>query len=319
MKDLIMLKPHFTHNIWGGTKLKTDFGYDKYNIEGNDIGECWGISGHPDGESTLIDSEYGEITLSKLWNDNPEVFGRDITSSQKEFPLLVKILDAKDDLSIQVHPDDEYARANENGSLGKMECWYILDCEENSTLVVGHNAKDKADLEDMIRNSRWTDFISEIPVKKGDFIQINPGTVHAIKGGIVLLETQQSSNITYRVYDYDRLQNGKPRELHIEKSIDVITAPAEEPSKCVKVTAGDALNEASLLYKCKYYSVYHMKADGTTTVNVNKNAPYMLLTVVNGEGTINGTPVVKGDHMIVTANAAGLSIGGAIEIIYSHE
>ena len=112
------------------------------------------------------------------------------------FPLLVKIIDAKDDLSIQVHPDDAYAKAHENGSLGKTECWFILDCKENATLVVGHNAKTKEELEQMIHEGRWKEFIREIPIKPGDFIQIDPGTVHAIKGGTLLLETQQSSDIS---------------------------------------------------------------------------------------------------------------------------
>lgn len=111
------------------------------------------------------------------------------------------------DLSIQVHPDDAYAGEHENGSLGKTECWYVLDCEPGTEIVIGHNAKDKAEVEKMIRNHEWSDFIRKVPVHKGDFFQINPGCVHAIKGGTLILETQQSSDITYRVYDYDRLQN----------------------------------------------------------------------------------------------------------------
>ena len=141
-------------------------------------------------------------------------------------------------------------------SLGKTECWYILDCEADSTLVIGHKAKDKEELTAMIKEGRWGEFIRELPVKKGDFIQIDPGTVHAIKGGIMLLETQQNSDITYRVYDYDRLTDGKPRQLHVEQSIDVITVPAKPAAECVKAAADLPKDQKNLLISCPYYKVW---------------------------------------------------------------
>ena len=149
---------------------------------------------------------------------------------------------------------DAYAGEHENGSLGKTECWYVLDCEPGTEIVIGHNAKDKAEVEKMIRNHEWSDFIRKVPVHKGDFFQINPGCVHAIKGGTLILETQQSSDITYRVYDYDRLQNGKPRQLHVEQSIDVIEAP-------FKTADIDTFTEEipgavhTHFVTCKFYSV----------------------------------------------------------------
>ena len=206
-KEILFLNPVFTHNIWGGTKLREEYGYD---VEGDDIGECWGVAAHENGNCTVKNGEFAGQTLADLWDSHRELFGG---IDGVRFPLLIKIIDAKDDLSIQVHPDDAYAAEHENGSFGKMECWYILDCKEDSTLVIGHNARTKEELCDMIEGKKWKEFIREIPVKKGDFIQIDPGTVHAIKGGITLLETQQNSDITYRVYDYDRLSNGKPRDL----------------------------------------------------------------------------------------------------------
>ena len=197
-KQILFMEPVFTHNIWGGTKLREEYGY---SIEGDDIGECWGIAAHPNGTCTIADGAYKGKKLSDLWEEHRELFGN---TQGKVFPLLIKIIDAKADLSIQVHPDDTYAAEHEKGSLGKMECWYILDCEPDSKLVIGHNAKTHEELEDMVHNGRWSELIREVPVKKGDFIQIDPGTVHAIKGGITILETQQNSDITYRVYDYDR-------------------------------------------------------------------------------------------------------------------
>ena len=199
-EGFIFLKPVFKEMIWGGNRLATEFGYD---IPGDDTGECWGISAHPNGDCTVMNGEYAGMKLSKLWNEHPELFGKE--KAEGVFPLLTKIIDAKADLSIQVHPSDDYAKVHENGSLGKTECWYILDCPEGATLVVGHNAKDKEECAKMIHEGRWSEFIREVPIRKGDFVSIVPGTVHAIKAGVMLLETQQNSDITYRVYDYDRL------------------------------------------------------------------------------------------------------------------
>jgi len=126
----------------------------------------------------LLSLNLSVIHFYLYWEKHPELFGN---TGMDRFPLLVKIIDAKDDLSIQVHPDDAYAKVHENGSLGKTECWFILDCKENATLVAGHNAKTKEELERMIHEGRWKEFIREIPIKPGDFIQIDPGTVHAIK------------------------------------------------------------------------------------------------------------------------------------------
>lgn len=136
-KEILFLDPVFTHNIWGGTRLREDFGYD---IEGDDIGECWGVAAHQNGDDTIREGKFKGKKLSELWKEEPELFGNvDID----RFPLLIKIIDAKADLSIQVHPNDEYAKVHENGSFGKTECWYIIDCPENASLVIGHNAKKK--------------------------------------------------------------------------------------------------------------------------------------------------------------------------------
>ena len=206
-KELLFLEPVCTHNIWGGKKLREEFGYA---VEGDDLGECWGISAHPEGDGMIRKGSYQGKTLSQMWAEHPELFGN---LPYDRYPLLTKIIDAQDDLSIQVHPDDAYAQKNENGSLGKTECWYIMDCKEDATLVVGHNAKTKDELDDMVAQGRWQELIREVPIRKGDFIQIDPGTVHAIKADTLILETQQNSAITYRLYDYGRLQNGKPRQL----------------------------------------------------------------------------------------------------------
>ena len=167
----------------------------------------------------------------------------------------------------------------------------------------------------MINNKRWNDFIREIPVKKGDFIQIDPGTVHAIKGGILILETQQNSDITYRVYDYDRLSNGKPRELHIQKSIDVITVPAKSVEDSVVSAVGLPKNQLNELYSCSYYKVFKLDVDGTTSFE--QNYPFLIVSVLEGDGLLNGQVVKKGDHFILPAGFGKVDIQGKLEIVAS--
>ena len=309
-EQLIFFNPVFTHNIWGGSRLHDEFGYP---VEGTDIGECWGISAHPSGEGCVRDGKYAGKKLSALWEEHPELFGN---VDYDRFPLLVKIIDAREDLSIQVHPDDAYAGQHENGSLGKTECWYVLDCPEGASLVIGHNAKTREELSDMIHQGRWQEFIREVPVKKGDFIQIDPGTVHAIKGGLLILETQQSSDITYRVYDYDRLSDGKPRQLHIRQSIDVITVPAKSPQDSVKSAADLPENHIPELYRCSCYRVAKVTVSGAMGFVVD--APFMLATVVAGEGIFNGRAVKKGDHFLIPNEVRQAELSGRMELILSN-
>ena len=291
--------------IWGGNKMRDAFGYD---IPADNTGECWAISAHPNGDCECLNGEYKGMTLSKLWETRPELFG---SFKSDRFPLLLKVIDAKTDLSIQVHPDDEYARKNENGSLGKTECWYILDCEPGSKLVVGHNAKTREELCSMIDNKQFKELIREVPIKKGDFVQIYPGTVHAIKGGVMILETQQNSDITYRVYDYDRLQNGKPRQLHLEASKAVITVPAADGAV---VSTSDTMPVERLI-SCDYYTLLKLNVNGC--VSLNEPAPFRLVSCIEGEGEIDGIALKKGDHFIVPADYGELSFKGKMTLITS--
>lgn len=308
-KDIMFLKPVFKHTIWGGSKLREDFGYP---VEGEDIGECWGISAHPYGDDEIKNGDFAGKKLSEVWEKHPEIFGN---PKEECFPLLTKIIDAQDDLSIQVHPDDAYAKVNECGSLGKMECWYVLDCPEDATLIIGHNAKKKDEMVSMVEQGDWKHFLREIPVKKGDFIQINPGTLHAIKGGFVILETQQSSDVTYRVYDYDRLSDGKKRPLHIKQSMDVTTVPAEPLEEMIRSTIGLPVNEWNLLYSCKYYDVFKLEVNGKMVSE--QKYPFLLMSVVDGSGGVNGLEVKKGDHFIIPDGLGMIELDGDMVIIAS--
>ena len=320
---MIRLSPCFKEMVWGGDKLKTVFGYE---IPGNDTGECWAIAAHPHGDCTVAGGPYDGRTLSELWKNEPQLFGRTPVDegSSDIFPLLTKIIDAKQDLSVQVHPDDEYAGIHENGAKGTTECWYVLDCDPGTTIIIGHNARTRKELAELVNTGRWGEFLREIPIKKGDFFQIFPGTLHAIKAGTMILETQQNSDITYRVYDYDRLQNGRLRELHIKQSLDVIKVPFDEKAGYEK---GEALlggpNES--LVKCDHYQVWHLRCGGNSTYH-NNGSSYMLCSVTEGEGSVrvlNGTEtgnqvsVGKGDHFILTNGFTGFILTGNIEMICS--
>ncbi|MBP5471959.1 MAG: class I mannose-6-phosphate isomerase [Lachnospiraceae bacterium] len=311
MDKVILLNPYFSHTIWGGKKLREVFGYDE---PGDDIGECWGISAHPVGESVAASGEFKGKRLSELWNEHRELFGN---AEGDRFPLLVKIIDADDDLSIQVHPDDEYAKLHEDGALGKKECWYILDCPDDAELVIGHNARTADELKTMVSEGRWDDLIRKIRVRKGDVIQIDPGTVHSITAGVCLLETQQSSDITYRLYDYDRIRDGKKRELHLRKSFDVITVPAPDISGQIQKNAEQEDNSVAVLSSCDRYTVSKVKVSGEFSFNCD--AGFVNATVIEGSGRVFDKEVKKGSHMLITAEGAKcIRMSGNMELIISY-
>nr|WP_296437658.1 type I phosphomannose isomerase catalytic subunit [uncultured Acetatifactor sp.] len=309
MHELLFLDPVCTHNIWGGTRLREEFGYP---VEGDGIGECWGISAHPEGDGTVRSGSFQGEKLSGLWDKHPELFGN---LPYDRYPLLTKIIDAQDDLSIQVHPDDAYAQVYENGSLGKTECWFICDCAEDAAIVIGHNARTKEELEEMVRQGKWTELIREIPIHKGDFLQIDPGTVHAIKAHTLILETQQNSAITYRLYDYDRLQNGKSRELHIDKSLDVITVPAKSAQESVKSANGLPENELNQIYACGKYTIFKLDVNGNASFE--QKYPFLAASVLEGAGTMNGAEVRKGDHFIIPCGFGKVEGNGNMSLILS--
>lgn len=308
MSELIKLVPIFHGKVWGGRKLQTVFGYD---IPEGPIGECWAISAHPNGDCAIAEGAYAGKTLSWLWNSHRELFGG-IEGS--EFPLLIKILDAEGDLSIQVHPDDDYAAEHENGSLGKRECWYVLDADEGGDIVVGQRAKDREELAGMIEAGQWGDILNLVPIKKGDFFQIDPGTVHAIKGGTLILETQQSSDVTYRVYDYDRPDtDGSLRPLHIQQSLDVIDYEAQAPTSGA-VTAPEVDGE-TVLEENQNYTVELVNVDDKKTIQ--NGHPFICLSVIDGQGSVNGEPVQKGIHLLVPSTVDALQLEGQMQLILS--
>ena len=197
-----------------------------------------------------------------------------------------------------------------------MECWYIIDCEPNTSIIIGHNCKTRDELNDCIINDKWNNLIREIPVHKGDFFQIDPGTVHAIKGGTMILETQQSSDITYRLYDYDRLSNGKKRETHKDKCMDVINVP--DGSKNGIKTSDNAYIER--LVKTEFYNVWKvcLKEDEVKNITAGFDVPYILGSVIEGDIDVCGEEMKKGEHFIITnGNCSDVSLKGCGKVIFS--
>lgn len=310
----IFLKPIFKDRIWGGTALKEQFGYD---IPSNTTGECWAISAHPNGQSVVAEGEFKGKTLGELWDEHRELFGN---LEGEKFPLLTKILDANKDLSVQVHPDDEYAEKHENGEFGKTECWYIIDCKENAEMVYGHNAKDKEDLVQMIENGKWNDLLHRVKIKPGDFFYVPSGTIHALCEGTLVLETQQSSDTTYRVYDYDRVGvDGKKRELHLEKAIDVITVPHVDGTSKPVVEEKDGVTITNFI-KGEFFSVYKWDVKGEAFFT--QEQPFLLCSVIEGEGELiqgeSRFPLYKGSHFIMPHEAGDFEIQGNCKLIVSH-
>ena len=315
MDKLLHMEPVFVGKIWGGRRLESDFGY---SLPDGAIGECWAISAHPHGDCRVRGGSYDGARLSELWNEHRELFG---DAAGDAFPLLVKIIDAEDALSVQVHPDDAYAAAHEGGSLGKRECWYVLAADEGARIVVGQHAKDAQEFARMVAEGAWDRLLNDVPVHAGDFFSVEPGCVHALLAGTMILETQQSSDITYRVYDYDRVdETGKGRDLHLEKALEVIDYAAEAPATG-EVTAPEVDGVTKLL-SCEYFDVLRLRAREGGPVVLPMPGDYLCMSVVAGAGEldVDGSveKLAKGDHLIATAACRELVLSGECELICSY-
>ena len=307
MGHVLKMKPVFKEMIWGGHKLKDVYGYD---IPSDHTGECWAISAHKNGDCEVADGEFAGKTLSWVFENHRELFGN-IEGDQ--FPLLVKIIDAKNDLSVQVHPDDAYARANEN-SLGKTECWYVLQAEEGTKMVMGHHARTKEEFVKAIEEDDYDNLLNSFQIKEGDFFYIPSGTLHAICSGSLIYEAQQSSDITYRVYDYHRKgADGKERQLHVKQSIEVTKVPSDNDRKQEFVKTKLENGEKTRYVESEFFKVDKYQLEDE---NVIKNdAPFQMVSVLNGEGTMDGDAIKKGDHLIICSGEKETKFCGSLELM----
>lgn len=305
--ELIFLEPYMKEVVWGGTRIQKEYGY---KTDSDHIGEAWIVSANEHGLSKVANGKYKGLSLKDLWDNHREIFGNELKGV---FPLLIKYIDAKDNLSIQVHPDDEYAKMVENQPNGKAESWYILDCEKDSDILIGHNAKTKEEFKKYIDDKEWSKLLRIRGIKKGDFFNIPAGTVHAIRKGTLILETQQNSDITYRLYDYDRLQNGKKRELHIQKSIDVVTCPYDK--KNVEVTPKIEGNKIEYL-KDNKFSVTKYKVNGRQEIELES---FYIICVIERTGSVNGIEISKGTNFIVPKAFGKICFEGSVEFMLIHD
>lgn len=311
----IFLEPVLQERIWGGQRLAA-YGYD---LPYERTGECWGISAHPHGQSKVARGPLKGKTLPELWDQHGDLFGG---KTSETFPLLVKLLDAREDLSVQVHPNDEQAkRLEDHEAYGKTECWYVVEAEQGAELILGHTAKSKAEFVEMVEAGRWDELLRRIPIQTGDFFHVPSGTIHALGAGSVILETQQSSDTTYRVYDFDRIgADGKKRELHLDKAQEVAMIPHAPYQANTETLEKSISHTLTRLVATEFFTVY--KAVVQEKWEAAFQAPYVLVSVISGEGelVVNGKKYAlgKGDHFILPVQATSFEINGHIEAILSH-
>ena len=316
-----LLQPAAKDYLWGGTRLNDDFGK---KISLNPLAETWECSTHENGLSLIANSHE---TLRDVLVKHPEYLGTHvlkITEGRAELPILIKFIDARLDLSVQVHPDDDYARLNEN-SLGKTEMWYVLSARIGSQLVYGFNHDMTQErVRTTALNGTIGKYLNHVKVHKGDVFFIEPGTVHAIGAGCLVAEIQESSNLTYRLYDYDRVdKHGKKRELHLDKALKVInlksSATPKQPLRVIKYQRGCA---HELLSRCRFFQVERILLNSENRhmaeFRTYSNSFHALLCV-DGCGVLYGDdlvlPFFKGDCIFVPADSMILSMHGKAQIL----
>ena len=314
-----LLKPAFKDYLWGGDKLKTEY-HKETGL--SPLAESWECSTHPDGTSlALIDQT--EIPLTEVIKNHPEILGTH-PRTRDALPILIKLIDAKKDLSVQVHPDDDYARIHEHGSLGKSEFWYVLEAEPGASLVYGFSQDmTEEQVRQGIADGTIRKYLQKVPVKRNDVFFVQAGTVHAIGKGIVIAEIQESSNLTYRLYDYNRRdRNGNLRELHLDKALDVLnlhsSAEPVQPMRLLNYQPGFA---SEFLTRCRYFQVERilLSAEASEVSYYTDSSSFEVLICVQGQGVLKGKklriPFRKGDTIFVPADSEALSFSGKAELL----
>ena len=311
-----LLKPACKDYLWGGEQLKTL--YHKHT-DITPLAETWECSVHPDGPSTIITGPYAGYTLREFLCLFPQAMGRH-GKMYGELPILIKLIDAEKDLSIQVHPDDAYAKKHE-GQLGKTELWYVLRAQAGATLVYGfaHDVTPQLVRQTIAQNTLMR-HMQAVPVHEGDVFLIEPGTIHAIGGGVLLAEVQESSNITYRVYDYGRRDKlGNLRQLHIEKALSVMNFKAapliRQHQRIIQYAPGMA---KELVGRCRYFQVERLRTTGRCVVPTTEETCYAMV-IFSGRGKIitegEQLSVQKGDTVFVPACQGELLLEGDLEML----
>ena len=320
MNKPFVLTPAAKDYLWGGSRLNDEF---RLGIPVSPFAEAWVCSTHPDGESCAEG-----VPLSEMLREHPDWLGThplSLTEGKPVLPVLIKLIDAKSDASVQVHPDDDYAGRVEH-SLGKTEMWYVLSAKAGAELVYGFSQNmTKEKISAALENGTISDYLNHVPVEKNDLFFIEAGTVHALGAGCLIAEIQESSNVTYRLYDYDRTdKNGQKRELHVQRAMDVMnlqsSACPRQPIRVLKYKNGAA---SELLCRCKYFQVERVLLNtevqrDLATFQTGSNSFHALLCtdgcgVIFGEKTM--IPFFKGDCIFVPADSIPLKLHGKAQLL----
>lgn len=321
MNKPILLHPVGKDYLWGGRRLHDEYGK---NIDLFPLAETWECSTHPDGTNIIANGEFSGMALSDVIKKHPDFLGKK-NEGLDELPILVKLIDAKDDLSVQVHPHDKYAMEHENGELGKTEMWYVLEATKDSKLIYGFNHDCNADeLRSDIFEGKLLKHLQQIPVKKDDVFFIEAGMVHAIGAGTLVAEIQENSNLTYRLFDYNRVdKNGHHRELHIDKAMDVMNMKSslspKQPIRVLKYSKGMA---SELLCRCKYFEVFRMIVHTELRQIVKYRTDemnYRVLMCIDGCGVMRfeneSIDIYKGDCFFFPANSVEVRLHGQMQLL----
>ena len=320
MRVPLLLEPAAKDYLWGGSRLNDDFGK---GIDLSPLAETWECSTHPDGESRVN----GE-PLSRVLSRHPEWLGTHplrTMGGRPELPILIKLIDAQQDLSVQVHPDDAYALKHE-GSLGKTEFWYVLAVRDGAKLVYGFDQNvSERQVRRAIKNGKLDMLLNHVAVEKDDRFYIEAGTVHALGAGCLIAEIQESSNLTYRLYDYDRVgRDGKKRELHVDKAMEVLnfrsSAVPRQPMRVLRYRGGWA---SELLTRCKYFQVERVLLNTELHRELVRfrtgESSFHALLCVDGCGSISGEGFMlnffKGDCVFVPAESIELKLHGKAQLL----
>lgn len=318
-----LLQPAGKDYLWGGCRLKDEFSKES---ELDPLAETWECSTHPDGPSIIASGEFHGQTLSAVLKEHPEFLGTH-PRTEGELPILIKFIDAKQDLSVQVHPDDAYAKEHEYGSLGKSEMWYVMDAAKDSKLVYGfYHDISREKLKRSLEKGTLEHYLQKVKIKKDDVFYIEAGTVHAIGAGALIAEIQENSNLTYRLYDYDRVdKNGRKRPLHIEKALDVASltgsSSPRQPMRVLNYRKGCA---RELLCRCRYFQVERLlinteRCREMSDFQTGSNS-FQVLLCIDGCGILmdldgNVMNFFKGDCIFIPADSVPLKLHGKAQLL----
>ena len=311
----LLLRPSGKDYLWGGSRLNDEF---EKNIDLTPLAETWECSTHPDGPSYVVGGTFDGQELAEVLRAHPEYLG-ERHKGENTLPILIKFIDAKKDLSVQVHPTDAFAQEHENGQLGKTEMWYIMEAEEGARLVYG--LKEGCTVEEFakaVHEGRTEEMLNFVPVHKGEVYFIPSGQVHAIGAGILIAEIQQNSNITYRVYDYNRKgADGKPRQLHTEKALDVIKLRTTEEIDKIRFSKPDENDGGTALASCDYFTVKKYSVDGKVVVDAKVDS-FLSVLVLDAENCkVGGYDAKRGDSFFIPAGSGSVEVTGKADVIVS--